>query len=182
MVQLKQKFKANEHSPSQPGGYDLLPEDDYEVCITSSESAIGKSSGKEYAKLTVQVLEGDYKNRLVWHNLILESGTIEGQKKVDGIITSLCNACGVDEFEDTADLHDIPFIAHIKIDQAEPGSGFNDSNKISSFKQKGKTTKKAPEIAKNIAKKLGAAPTTVSASQAGAVSFEDDQVPDFLKN
>lgn len=172
MVQLKERFKASEHVASQPG-YEILPPGEYEVVITSSEEAVAKSSGNTYIKLTFQIIDGDFKGRNVWHNLILTAGSMEGQRKIDGIITSLCNACGVDEFEDTNDLHDIPLI--ILLTQKPEADGFGAQNKITSFKSAKAVSKGKADIQKKLA-------GHVPASQRPApVTVENDELPDFLK-
>lgn len=173
MVQLKEPFKASDHEPASMG-FDLLPDGDYDACITSSESMIAKSSGNEYVKLTFQILEGQYKNRLIWHNLILTAGSIEGQKKVDGIFTSLCNACGIDAVEDTSELHDIPITIKVKIEKGK--DGYDDSNRITAFKP----LKKA--VSSGVAHIKEKLKGHVKGSKKPApVSIENDNLPDWSK-
>jgi hypothetical protein len=59
-----QGFNANDVDPSTE--YEPIPSGKYLAMIIESETKPTKSGKGSYLQLTFQVLEGDYKNRIVW--------------------------------------------------------------------------------------------------------------------
>ena len=64
-------FNANEVDPAV--GFDPIPAGKYLAIITESEMKPTKAGTGQYLQLTFQVLEGQYKGRLVWARLNLDN-------------------------------------------------------------------------------------------------------------
>jgi len=95
-----------------------LPQGDYVVMMTKSEEKPFKdpTSGTKCA-ITFQVVEGEYKNRLLWVNLNLNHhGKPTSAKTVEIArqeLRSIQDAIGKINIADTSELHGIPIIASV---------------------------------------------------------------------
>lgn len=105
------KFDANEVEPSL--GFEPLPEDDYELVITESEMRQNKTSDGSHLALTFEVSRGECVGRKLFINLNLNN---PNQKAVDIArreLSAICRAVGVMRVQDSFQLHNIPFRAHV---------------------------------------------------------------------
>jgi len=120
----------------------LLPTADYLMRVIESDY-IDTPNGKAIT-LTMQVLEGAFRNRRVWSKLYVEHAVETVANRAVSELADLQAAVGVNGIlNDTAQLHEIPFVANV---YTRPGSG--------TF------------AAKNAAAKFRAAPTVESSEQA----------------
>ena len=62
-------FDANQVDPAKD--FEALPPGRYPAMITDSEEVDNSSGEGSHLKLTFQVLDGPYKNRMLWHRLNL---------------------------------------------------------------------------------------------------------------
>lgn len=53
------------------GGFEVIPEGDYDFKIKSAESKLAKSSGRQMYEIKAEIQGGPYDKRLVWHNFVL---------------------------------------------------------------------------------------------------------------
>ena len=120
---------------------DQLPDDDkfepfpagqYVCRITESDVVANNAGTGMLLKLTLKVDEGEYAGRLFWENLNVQHQNPTAQKIGQGMLKKLMAACGIQgALSDSEQLHNIPFIASVKID-ANPQYG--DSNKLKGAK------------------------------------------------
>jgi len=112
MAILPNVFKADD----SPSGYEPIPAGWYEAEVVKSEMKDTKSGGK---MLSVQfkVLEGEHENRLVFANFNLINANPTAVEIAQRELGNLVNACGLDEVEDSADLHSIPIAIKVKIQE-----------------------------------------------------------------
>ena len=104
-------FNTNDYEPD--AFPPPIPEDDYELMVTDSKLVNAKSGKGKYFAVALQVLSGEYKNRIVQqrYNIIHSSDTTERIGRQE--FRQLCDAVGVTSPKDTAELHNIPFLGHV---------------------------------------------------------------------
>jgi len=118
--------------PESNSGNDFtsLPADRYTINVEAAEASVS-ANGNDMVKLTFVVTEGDYKNRKLWHNLVVMDKTLNFVFDfLNGIGSDLINAENV-EIEDivTAALG-ATCTVYAKPAKTDKG---NDTNKLSSF-------------------------------------------------
>ena len=105
-------FNANEVEPAV--GFEPLPAGKYLVVITDSEMKPTKSGNGHYLELTFQVIEGEYKNRLLWARLNLENPNELAVQIARGELSAICRAVGVMAPKDSVELHNLPLLVTVK--------------------------------------------------------------------
>ena len=99
-------FDAREVEPMET--FEPIPEGTYLAAITSSEMKATKSGTGSYLELQFQVLEGDYKGRLLWARLNLDNPNPLTVKIARSELAAVCKAVGVLTPHDSTELHDLP--------------------------------------------------------------------------
>lgn len=130
-------FNATDVDPAV--GYDPLPAGKYLAAITESEEKPTKSGSGSYVQLTFQILEGEYKGRLVWARLNLDNPNATAVKIARAELSAICRAVGVMSPKDSAELHNLPLVISVGVkprkDNGEP------SNVIRSYEKRGAAAK-----------------------------------------
>jgi hypothetical protein len=106
--------------PMQPRSYDPLPAGEYELIITKSDVKPTKAGTGHYIELEMQVISGEHSGRRHWERLNVDNPNKDAEEIAKAALAGLCLAVGQSDINDTADLHDIPFIASIEIDRKDP--------------------------------------------------------------
>jgi hypothetical protein len=101
-------FDANEVDPKF--ALDPIPAGKYLAAISESEFKPTKNGTGHYLQLTVQVIEGEYKDRLVWTRLNLDNPNATAVKLARAELSAICRAVRVMTPKDTVELHDLPLI------------------------------------------------------------------------
>ena len=173
MARLPEKFKSSEH---EPVSFDFsIPDGDYLAAVTKSEVKTSKA-GNEYLSLGFQILEGAKKNLWVWSNYNIGHPDHDVKRMAWGQLTVLCQAIGIDEFDETEELHDLPLIITVK----NKGDNVNITNCKS---EKGKTDRKRVVDKSGLASRLGIEqPSNMSKADqekadAGTKEFNEDKLP-----
>ena len=112
MAQLN-NFNANEIEPT--ADFSPIPAGQYVAMITASQMKPTKNGSGEYLELTFQVLEGDYKNRLLWMRLSLNHTTPTTAKIARGHLSAICRAVGVLTPRDSSELHNLPMVVKVTL-------------------------------------------------------------------
>jgi hypothetical protein len=110
-------FDANEVDPAV--GFDPIPAGKYLAVITGSEMKPTKNNSGEYLELTFQVIEGEYKGRLLWARLNLANPNALTVKIARAELSAICRAVSVMAPRDSVELHNLPLVitvAHKKRD------------------------------------------------------------------
>lgn len=105
-------FDANQVEPSSD--FDPLPAGKYLAVITESEMKPTKSGAGSYLQLTLQVVEGEFKNRLLWTRLNLDNANATAVQIARAELSAICRAVGVLAPNDSVDLHNLPLVIHVK--------------------------------------------------------------------
>jgi hypothetical protein len=105
-------FDANQVEPSSD--LDPIPAGKYLAVITESEMAPNKAGTGHYLKLTFQIIEGQFKNRLLWTRLNLDNPNATAVQIARGELSAICRAVGVLAPSDSVELHNLPLVIHVK--------------------------------------------------------------------
>jgi len=106
-------FDANEVEPTTT--FEPLPAGKYLAAITESEMKPTKSGSGSYLQLTFTILEGEYKNRVLWARLNLNNPNATAVKIARGELSAICRAVGVLQPRDSVDLHNLPLVITVKL-------------------------------------------------------------------
>jgi len=91
-------------------GFDPIPAGKYLAAITESGMKPTKSGVGNYLELTFQVLEGEFKGRLLWARLNLDNPNATTVKIARAELSAICRAVGVMAPKDSVELHNLPLI------------------------------------------------------------------------
>jgi hypothetical protein len=106
-------FNAHEVDPC--ASFEAIPAGKYLAAITESEMKATKSGSGSYLQLTFTILEGEYKNRLVWARLNLANPNDTTVKIARSELSSVCRAVGVMQPKDSVELHNVPLLITVKV-------------------------------------------------------------------
>lgn len=99
-------FNAHEVDPSV--GFDAVPAGRYLAVITESEMKPTKAGTGQYLQLTFQIIDGEYKGRLLWARLNLDNPSAMAVKIARAELSAICRAVGVMAPKDSLELHGLP--------------------------------------------------------------------------
>jgi hypothetical protein len=105
-------FDANKVEPSSD--FDAIPAGKYLAIISESEMKPTKAGNGMYLQLTFQIIDGPYKNRLLWARLNLENPNATAVQIARAELSAICRAIGVLAPNDSVELHNLPLIIHVK--------------------------------------------------------------------
>jgi hypothetical protein len=112
-MQLNQ-FDARAIAPAE--AFQPVPAGEYKVAIISSEGqANSKVETGGHLKLVLRVLEGQFMNRELWYNLNLWNSNPQSAEIAQRQLSAICHVTGVFVLNDTAQLHNIPFVAIVAV-------------------------------------------------------------------
>ena len=106
-------FNATEVEPTT--SFEPLPAGKYLVAVTESEMKPTKSGSGSYLQLTFTILEGEYKNRVLWARLNLNNPNATAVKIARSELSAICHAVGVMQPRDSVDLHNLPLVITVKL-------------------------------------------------------------------
>ena len=110
-------FDASQVEPT--ASYDPIPAGKYLAAITESEMKPTKNGSGSYLQMTFTVLEGEYKNRVLWARLNLNNPNATAVKIARSELSALCHAVGVLTPRDSLELHNIPLVITVKVKKRE---------------------------------------------------------------
>lgn len=113
--------------------FEALPPGEYTVMVTESEIKTTQSGAGRYISLAFEVQAPDaFRGRKLWDNMNIENPSIKAVEIAKRQLAQLVKACGMEDIQDTTQLHHIPVIAIVKIDK-----GDNTRNQIKGYKAAG---------------------------------------------
>lgn len=124
-------FKASEVPEDE--GFQVIPEGTYNAQIIQSDMKETKSGTGMYLELRIQILDEPYTGRLVFERLNLVNQNETAVKIAERTLADLCEACDLDEVEDSEELHGIEFVIDLKVEP--PKGDWGESNKIKKYKK-----------------------------------------------
>ena len=105
-------FNAHEVEPN--ASFEPIPAGKYLAAITESEMKPTKNGSGSYLQMTFTILEGEYKNRILWARLNLNNSNAMAVKIARGELSAICRAVGVMQPRDSVELHNIPLVIQVK--------------------------------------------------------------------
>lgn len=112
---LPNVFNVSENKGSS---FEPIPAGWYEMEITKSAIKASKA-GANYLALTFTVAEGEYKGRMVFSNLNLWHPNPKAVEMAQRELASICEACGLENIEDSTELHGTPIGVLVEIREAQ---------------------------------------------------------------
>jgi len=106
--------------------FEPIPAGKYLAAITDSEMKETKSGSGQYLQLTFTVLEGEYKNRVLWARLNLDNHNATAVKIARAELSAICHAIGVMAPKDSVELHNLPLTITVKCRKPPDGEIVND--------------------------------------------------------
>lgn len=123
-------FDASTIEPSS--SYDPIPAGWYQAIISNSEMKPTRDGYGEYLSLTLQIIDGQYENRLVFARLNLKNANDKAVDIARKDLAAICRAVGVMSPQASEELHDIPLMIKVKV---RPASGdYEASNDVGGYK------------------------------------------------
>ena len=105
-------FDANQVEPN--ADFDPVPAGKYLAVITDSEMKPTKAGTGSYLELAFQVIEGEFKNRLLWARLNLDNPNATAVQIARGELSAVCRAVGVMAPRDSVELHNLPLVITVR--------------------------------------------------------------------
>ncbi len=127
-------FNANDQGEMRDG-FDPIPVGKYLAVISASSYGPNSKGTGQVLKLTFQVVEGDYANRLIFVNLNLVNSNAEAEKIAKIELAAICRAVGVITPKDSSELHDKPLVIKVMIEPAK--NGYEAKNIIKGYEAMG---------------------------------------------
>ena len=110
-------FDASQVEPNV--SFDPIPAGKYLAAITESEMKATKTGAGSYLQMTFTVLDGEYKNRVLWARLNLNNPNVTAVKIARSELSAICRAVGVLQPRDSVELHNIPLLITVKVKKRE---------------------------------------------------------------
>ena len=116
-MSLLSGFDATTVEPRE--SFTPIPAGDYTVCISASEEKVTASGNGEYLKLTLEVLDGDHKGRLLFENLNLKNPNETAVTIARQTARDICLAVNVPQLNDggAMELHGKPMLASVGVEK-----------------------------------------------------------------
>jgi hypothetical protein len=105
-------FDANQVEPNSD--FEPIPAGRYLAVITDSEMRPNKAGTGSLLQLTFQVIEGEYRNRLLWARLNLDHPNATAVQIARADLSAICRAVGVLAPTDSVELHNLPLVINVK--------------------------------------------------------------------
>lgn len=153
-------FDATTVEPSE--SFDVLPKGKYLCMAVASVIKPTKNGSGDYLEITFEVIDGQGKGRKIWERLNIRNQNKKAEEISQRQLSALCRCVGVMNLQDTDQLHNIPVMLNVDIEQRE---GYDPQNRVKGYEAAGNT---AP-VASNPALRTPA-PAAVAASAPAANS------------
>lgn len=114
--------------------FEPIPAGQYLAAIVGSQMKETKAGDGKYLELTFQVLEGQYKGRLLWSRLNLENSNQLAVKIARAQLAAICKATGIITPNDSAELHNLPLQVKVGLKRREDTDEM--TNEIKSYAKK----------------------------------------------
>lgn len=125
-------FNANDVPPA--GEFEPLPAGKYVAAIVESEWKDTSKGDGQFLKLKLQVLEGQFKNRVLFLNLNLQNRSQQAVDIARGQLSSICRAVGVMTPNDSCELHNLPMLITVGCKKREDTGDIQ--NEVKGFTRK----------------------------------------------
>ena len=110
---LPDVFNAKDHD--KMGGFEPIPAGWYLVEIDKSEMKDNSAKTGRFLTCQLKVVEGEYKGRYLFNLMNLVNPNQQTVEIAQKELASICEACELDEIEDSTELHGITMAVRVAI-------------------------------------------------------------------
>lgn len=135
-------FDATAVEPSE--AFDVLAKGKYLCMAVASQIKPTKSGTGDYLEITFEVLDGAGKGRKIWERLNIRNTNKKAEEISQRQLSALCRAVGISNLQDTDQLHNLPVVLDIEIEQRE---GYDPQNRVKGYSASGSTAPVATNAA-----------------------------------
>lgn len=114
--------------------FDPIPAGKYVAMIIDSEVKPTKAGTGNYLQLKFQILEGEFKDRLVWARFNLDNPNPKAVQIAQAELSALCRAINVMAFQETVELHHLPVVINVKCKKRQDSDEYQ--NEIKGYSRK----------------------------------------------
>lgn len=118
MAQLIQAFNAQQYDPTQ--GVGGLPIGKHPVVVDSSEVKPNKENNGGYLQLNLKIIDGPQTGTVGAYRLNLYHSNQQTVEIAHKQLSAVCHVAGVFMLQDSAQLHNIPFIVEVGPQKNDP--------------------------------------------------------------
>lgn len=136
-------FNPDEHEPTSD--FAVIPPGKYPVYIEQAEVRQTKAGNGHYIKITMSILEGDFRNRKLWDQINIDNPSEECQAIGLRTLSALAKATNIDSLTDSAQLVGKVVIASVRVKRSD---NYGDQNEIRTYLPPDETTPPAGVVAK----------------------------------
>lgn len=117
-----------------------VPSGDYTAIITDSEMRETARGDGHYLELTHQIIEGEFKGRILWARLNLDNPSDKARSIAQQQLSAICHAAGIKQaITDSEVLHNKPLVIRAVYVPANVERGWSAKNDIKGWKASGAT-------------------------------------------
>ena len=110
---------------------DALPAGDYMAAMVKSDRKEAKTAGNAYINCEFEVQDGEYQGRRFWTMLNLWNSNTQAVEIAQRELNSIMHACGKLRVDDTEELHGIPMMVSLKV---EDNDKYGAQNRVKGYK------------------------------------------------
>jgi hypothetical protein len=130
MAQLQTAFNSQTNNQKMDD-YSVIPGGKYICSITKSEYVKTKAGTGTYLKITLKILEGNFKGKVIFEQLNLVNPSEVAVEIANKVLNTICAACNKANVQDSIELHGIPMEVAIKLKPATQSDA--ESNEITMY-------------------------------------------------
>jgi hypothetical protein len=171
-------FNPDDHEPA--ADFDIIPTGDYELEVVNCEYRETRAGDGGYVWAELMFPEdannGKFKNRKIWKNMNISNPNDTAEKIGRGELTALCNAAGITELNDPAELIGSRVITCVKCKKTSTGP----ENAVRTFKKIGAET--ATTVPKQtVSKQSSESGVNKQAEEVPAKAAESEKRPPWMQ-
>jgi len=140
-------FNANNVEPA--ADFEPIPAGTYNAVIINSVMKPTKDGSGSFLELQFQIIDGEYKGRLVWSRLVLENKNEITVKIAKSQLADICRAVGILTPRDSCELHNLPM--QIKVVVKKRSDNGEPANEIRAYLKRETSTQNSAPAAKGVA-------------------------------
>lgn len=125
MALLKNSFREED---AEDISFEPVPAGNYQAQIVASDLKVTSTGTGEYISLTFEILDDEYAGRKIFCNLNIVNPNEQAVKIAKSQLKQICKAAGIEELEDTQELHGIPMRLAVKV--RPPKNGYDAQNVV----------------------------------------------------
>lgn len=116
----------------EPVNFDVLPAGEYDAVIVNSEVKPTKTGGK-MLKLQLQIMNGQFQNRMLFDNLNLWNSSEKAVQIARGTLSAICRAVNVLTPKDSSELHGKPLRIKVAVEKTDD---YGEQNRVKAYKSR----------------------------------------------